>query len=147
MYVLTTSILLHTAEAFVSKDKIFDPIDCSYYAITVGPILEEVIFRGCLNNGIYLGQQLLEKAAPESLRGRLFNYIISPSPRLLIVHGLFSFAHGIQRGSILFLLGASFTLLHESTGDIIAPIYAHITQNALIGIGRIFAYTIANCVS
>lgn len=100
------------------------PID----TLLFGPIIEEIICRGCLNNGIYLGQKLLKEISPNCLKGRCFNYITSPSPRMLFVHSVFSWKHD-DTAPIIFLLCSNFTLLHETTGDITIPIVAHIVNN------------------
>lgn len=96
--------------------------------IFVAPVVEEILCRGCLNNGIFLGQKLLKKISPNCLKGRFFNYITSPSPRMLFVHGMFSYHHYFS-APVIFILCSNFTLLHETTGNIAIPIIAHMTHN------------------
>lgn len=130
-------IFFSTLKLFISKKTIcfasqLDPL----IVFGVVPIVEEVLFRGCLNNGIFLGQELLKKITPSFFQGSVFNYITSPSPRLLFVHSLFSYAHG-SMAPFIFLYASKLTLLHETSG-IIASISAHVAMNiAAFGVQQI----------
>jgi len=118
---------------FVSKTYLDYPLVDFPYNILAVPILEEIAYRIILYKGFFLGQKCIEKITPNSLKGRIFNYVTSPSARLLTIHGIFSYHHGIAAPAIFFM-APSVTLLRETTGDIIAPLALHITQNAFVGI-------------
>ncbi|MBB64718.1 MAG: hypothetical protein CMO81_06605 [Waddliaceae bacterium] len=63
-------------------------------AVVIAPIVEEIMFRGILQNGIHGGQILAEKIAPKCIsETEAFKKITSPEARILGAHIPFALAH------------------------------------------------------
>lgn len=104
-------------------------------------ILEEIFFRGILQNCLVGSQKMVTNITPQCLQNnRIFRWLTSPSPRILIINSIFAYAHLSNAGGyasskdsliqcIRIMLKPSFGILHETTGDIIAPIACHMTNN------------------
>lgn len=114
------------------------------YSTFTGPILEEILFRGILQNGVGCVQKLAKWVAPQLMKKtRLFNWLISPSSRVLVANSLFAYIHlynkghsmstadtVVQVGSIFLTPNSS--ILYETTGNLAAPIACHISNNLCI---------------
>lgn len=113
-------------------------------AVFTGPILEEILFRGILQNGMGYVQKIAKWVAPQLIKKtRLFKWLISPSSRVLAVNSLFAYVHfynkgysmstadaAVQVGSIFFTPKSS--ILYETTGNLAAPIACHISNNLYV---------------
>lgn len=107
------------------------------------PILEEIVFRGIVQNIVAVSQRALNWCMPQCIKtNRVFIWIVSPSCRILVVNLLFAAVHLGNGGGYLTLLGAAvqvisilwsprYSILHKTTGNIVAPIFAHMTNNAI----------------
>lgn len=123
-----------TGEGAVSDFK----INCIMF-----PVVEEIVFRGIIQNGASCFQKIGNYIAPSALKNtRAFQWLTSPASRILGSNALFALAHLSNSGTAMSLAGAaaqtlkislhpSFSILHETTGDIIAPIAAHIVNNSM----------------
>ena len=108
-----------------------------------GPIIEEVIFRGLFQNGIRLIQNMTKECIPSCLaNNRIINWLTSPSARIITVGSLFALAHlsndydlenTLMQISSIALLPVE-SIIYETTGSIIAPIFSHITHNTAVNI-------------
>lgn len=109
--------------------------------VIVAPIIEEIFFRGILQNGICCAQKFTKWAIPGFIKNtRAFEWLTSPSARILGAGSLFALAHLRNAGDYLstagaarqlgnFLLTPTSSILHETTGSIAAPIVSHMTNN------------------
>ncbi len=79
------------------------------YTVFVGPVVEEVYFRGFLYTG---------------LRSRL-----SPILAALVAAGMFGLAHPDHRVLGTFLIGLLLVLLYEKTGNLLVPTLGHVFIN------------------
>lgn len=113
------------------------------------PILEEIVYRGVLQNSVALIQEtachILRHISPiEMKNNKVFQWMTSPSARILAINSIFALAHlGIFNNVGIFIYNGSIkqatvimstpmeSILHETTGDIIATIAAHIAHNTL----------------
>ncbi|MBB64515.1 MAG: hypothetical protein CMO81_05580 [Waddliaceae bacterium] len=121
-------------------------IDITMSRALIAAIKEEVFIRGILQNGVALTQKLISHLSPESWKNNsIAQFCASPASRILVVNSLFASLHLDNAGSYLSTKGAliqslsiallpTYSTLHETTGDIIAPLFAHITNNAITGI-------------
>jgi len=104
----------------------------TFYAVILGPIIEEVIFRGCINpwikgkleeNGYDIANNSLHKALYWTLCGTAFGAAhFSPTQGWMNVPIIGALSAG---GVILSMLK------DEETSDITAPTAAHVTNNGL----------------
>lgn len=107
------------------------------YEVIIGPIVEEIIFRGILQNGMHYAQKFAKWAAPRFIRNtRVFEWLTSPSARILGANSLFALVHLGNKGAVrtvalvgTILLMPRMSILHETTGNIAAPIVCHMTHN------------------
>jgi hypothetical protein len=107
------------------------------------PVVEELIFRFCVQNAIYYGQKFVTYICPESIKNRrTFQWLTSPSARILASGSIFAACHAmnpgclsgkiVQVGSIFF--GPCESILYETTGSLIAPLASHMTSNFILSV-------------
>lgn len=112
--------------------------------VIVAAIVEEICFRGLLQNSISLTQNTFQAYSPEYLSdSKQFNWIFSPSLKILLVNTIFALSHMSKVDSnpnrrlskmIQFLrivLRPNESILHHTTGNIVAPIFSHIVNNLI----------------
>ena len=111
-----------------------------------GAILEELIFRGFIQNSLSLAQKTAQLITPKVLKNnKIFKAIQSPCTRIVLTNTLFALLHLSNAQSYLstskaikqvirIALFAEESILHETTNNIIAPISSHITNNLIAGI-------------
>lgn len=109
----------------------------------IAPITEEIFFRGILQNGVAKVQKLGADYLPNSLiKNKVVNWSLSPSARVVVVNSLFATIHLYNAGkgmtqqhaviqTLKIMLKPSSCLLHEKTGNIIAPIGSHMANNLI----------------
>lgn len=102
-------------------------------------VLEEIQFRGILQN--YLrGSYKIENYVPP--KNRVVKWLTSPSARIITVNAVFAGLHFFNGGTYLsekealiqviqIMLLPSQGILYETTGDLIAPIACHMTNNLI----------------
>lgn len=106
-----------------------------------GPVAEELIFRGLLQNAIYLIQEGAKRVAPESLtENHIFVWLTSDSCRIIATNLTFAAVHMMNAGLYLSTAGAisqvavivlfaSQSLTYETTGDLGSAMSSHIANN------------------
>lgn len=106
-------------------------------------IAEEVLFRGLLQNGVWLLQKSASRLVPQCIRNsHFFKWLTSPSPRILAVNILFAGVHLFNAGDYLSTKGAviqatrimlypSHSLEYEITGSLVVPMMSHLTNNVI----------------
>lgn len=112
--------------------------------VIIGPVLEEIVIRGIINN-VFAGMQKLISVVTPNCIGEtyIFQWIVSPSCRILTITVLFAAIHITNAGTLLsvastivqvtlILFRPAETILHETTGNLIAPIAAHMTNNFIV---------------
>ena len=104
-------------------------------------IIEELIFRGIIQNSLGISQQAIKYVTPESLQdNRFFQFIQSPCARVLTTNVIFALTHFINAKGSLSTAGATSQIacillypmcstLYETTGDLFTPLVAHTTNN------------------
>lgn len=107
-------------------------------------ICEEVIFRGVLQNCLAGSQKIAIYFTPQCLHNnRVFKWFTSPSARIISINTIFAGLHLFNGGGYLnekssliqacrIVLQPMNGILHETTGNIVAPIAYHMTTNFLI---------------
>lgn len=128
-----------SGERFSFRDSFFWEVS------TVGPILEEIAYRGIMQNGMRYAQRLAQRAAQFEKTGtlknnRVFQWITSPSARVLASGTFFALTHLPNGGPINGLLTQALrilslpdaSILHETTGNIAAPIANHVVNNLFV---------------
>lgn len=109
--------------------------------LVISVVIEEVLFRGIVQNLLEGSQKIAVRGIPQSLQNnRVFKWFTSPSARIVIANTVFAAAHlfndyqstksNIQQFMFIMLLPVE-GILNETTGDIIAPIACHSTNNSL----------------
>lgn len=118
-----------------------EPID--YPMAMLNAVVEELAFRGILQNGIAASQKVVRSLTPQCVQNTsVFKWLTSPSARILGVNSAFASIHLCNAGlrlstkeAILQLIPVLLipreSILHETTGNIAAPIAAHLTNNFL----------------
>lgn len=108
------------------------------------PILEELLFRGIVQNGLlyYMFYRLYQTSdSKENLT--LEGPKLHPSQVIVLSNMLFAAAHLKNAGKLLSSKGAilqstsiallpNFSILYYITGDLVAPIISHATNNGLV---------------
>lgn len=106
--------------------------DCSFLTMVIsGPLLEELIFRGILQNSIRKVQQYVPKP------------LAIASIRIAVTSALFAGMHLLNSGDYLsksdaitqcamILLYPSYSTLYEKTGSLIPGIVAHMANNFVV---------------
>lgn len=112
-----------------------------FLTVIFGPIIEEVIFRGVLQNGFAeLQRWVAGLLSVQNLKGQVWTWIVSPSCRILTTTSLFAAVHLGNIGvgfplykaitqATLICLWPVYSILHETTGGIYTSIIAHATNN------------------
>lgn len=107
-------------------------------------VVEEMIFRGFLQNGMAFLQKTITYIAPECLqKKRTFQWLMSPSARILCVNSLFAYSHLYNDGGYVSTKGAfiqatnimlspAYSILYETTCNIGVPLYAHVANNVSV---------------
>lgn len=85
---------------------------CLVVAVLLGPLAEELVFRGYLYG-----------AAKQAL---------GAGKALLLTSALFGLIHGVQYAVPIALLGLLFGWLRERSGGLAAPILAHVLHNSIV---------------
>lgn len=109
-----------------------------------GVILEEFIFRSLQNSLAFL-QKTTIKGYPHWQTNRIIKWLTSPSARVFAVTTLFSLCHLRNEGwylnksraitqTLLMALLPSFSILHETTGNFVAPFACHFTNNFILDV-------------
>lgn len=141
---LIPSVILRTGLIYASRF-IKDGVPASKTAPTLfdliaGAIYEEAIFR-TLQAGVAIFQQTITHVAAQSLKdNRVFQWIMSPSARILGISSFFASLHFFNGGGYLstkiaiiqvsrIMLLPTESILYETTGNIITPIYSHLANN------------------
>lgn len=117
----------------------------------VTAVVEEFLFRGVLQNCLAGSQKIAAYVTPECLQNnRVFKWLTSPSARIISINAMFAGIHLYNGGGYLsdkaslrqvsrIMLQPIQGILHETTGNIIAPIACHMTNNFLVlSIAKIF---------
>jgi len=103
--------------------------------VVVVPILEEIVFRALLQNGMSLCQKAAIAVVPKKLgNNRVFKYLTSTSARIVSCNTLFALAHLISGGvpsTLRIAMHPVNAILYETTGTLHAPIVSHMVNNAL----------------
>lgn len=106
-------------------------------------VVEELALRGVLQNGIAASQKVARFLTPQCVQNTsAFKWLTSPAARILGINSAFTSIHlfnagvGLStKGAILqatrILLMPTESILHETTGNIAAPVAAHLTNNLL----------------
>ncbi len=106
-------------------------------------VVEEVLFRGILQNCVAGSQKIATCITPQCLQNNcVFKWLTSPSARIISINAMFAGLHLFNGGLYLsdkssliqasrILLQPTQGILHETTGNIIAPIACHMTNNFL----------------
>ncbi len=146
-----TSIILSTFSSSLDAQIVLKPVSsiCKYTssriishiieADLVGPLIEEVFFRGVLQNGLKIAQRTGQKIFTP-LQGKTAEWIFSPQARILAINALFAAAHlSNARGpsstivairQIIFCaLFSTEARLYETTGKLHVAIASHMTNN------------------
>jgi hypothetical protein len=77
------------------------------FIVLTAPIIEEVFFRGILQNGAHGLQVLSQKILPARMQNnRIFKWLTSPSARVLVPNSLFAGVHLLNGGGYLSSGGA-----------------------------------------
>lgn len=113
-------------------------------------VVEEVLFRGGLQNCLAGSQRLATYITPQCLQNnRVFKWFTSPSARIISINAAFAAIHLFNGGDYIsdkgsfiqtsrILLQPIEGILHETTGNIIAPIACHMTNNfVFFSLGKI----------
>ncbi|MDP1835485.1 MAG: CPBP family intramembrane metalloprotease [Chlamydiales bacterium] len=111
--------------------------------VILGAIAEEILFRGCLQNLMARTQNFAIKNCPSLLSHNASIWLVSPGARILTCNLVFSAIHLSNSGDYLsnkgsliqsarILLMPTESILHETTGNIIAPIVSHLVNNVLV---------------
>ena len=118
----------------------------TYLALLLGTVFEEILFRGMLHNCVLGSQKIVAYLTPQCMQNnRVFKWLTSPSSRIITINSLFAIAHSIRGGVSIseresaihvarLMLLTSYGMLYETTGNIIAPITAHVIHNLSITI-------------
>lgn len=115
--------------------------EISLLANLVSPVVEEVLFRGILQNDFKILQFFAKDKTPEHLQDNVaFRWLTSPSARIVMTNLVFAALHlhnaGVStsdKGSIIqclrIMLQPTMGILYDTTGDLIAPTVCHVTHN------------------
>ena len=141
-------LLNKTLDALGFPDEIDDTsTDLCEYGVGVvgiiGPFIEEIFFRGIVQNSVSVAQKMMRFYMPSCFRGRITDWITSPQARVLTVNALFGAIHlsnggsylsskGAIRQTIISMIFSQQAGLYETTDSLIAPFAAHATKNTLI---------------
>ncbi len=127
-YVVAGNILMMgymaiTGEPFTGKRR-YDFIT----SVIISSIFEEMIVRGIMQNGLAATQHLINAFVPELHDNHLFKWIVSPSARIIAINYFVSSNNDVfNAGKILLMPDHS--ILHETTGDIVASIGSRMVYN------------------
>ncbi len=109
--------------------------------VIVAPIVEEVLFRGFIQEGLSILQSCIKQIlSVASLKSHTISWLLSPACRIVVVNSLFAAAHfgNIHHGFTivqaavqvtLIVLTPVYSILYETTDSLSAPIVAHMTNN------------------
>jgi membrane protease YdiL (CAAX protease family) len=97
----------------------------------IGPLLEELMCRGVIQQVIGKMQSVIDPYVPHS-----FKWLTSPSARIVAANTYFAYAHISNTGSFGaqcqgHFLRPTCSILYETTGGLVAPITAHMTNNLI----------------
>jgi membrane protease YdiL (CAAX protease family) len=112
--------------------------------LAIAILVEEAFMRGAPQYALAKIQGLAQRIAPQREKeNTVFKWITSPSSRILTIGSLFAGMHLYNSGGLASTKGALFqcchafllptcSILHETTGNILAPIAAHATHNFIL---------------
>lgn len=143
---LVTVIILNNALSAMPSGQAATSEDVTMLEGLACAVVEEVLFRGVLQNCLAGSQRIVTCVTPQCLQNnRVFKWLTSPSARIISINAMFASVHllngkaylseknALIQATKIMLLPTS-GILHETTGDIIAPIACHITNNFLLDV-------------
>ena len=143
IWTLGLAYCIHNHKILKNTSSIGNPTE-NFPTLTVAiltAILEEIFFRSILQRGIAeIQKKFFNESSPSLQNNRVFRWTTSPSARCLIANNLFALSHLSNAGGFLSIqltilqiakiaLFPTYSILYETTGDVIAPTFAHVTNN------------------
>lgn len=131
--VLAITSFTNVSRGEPASDSLETPAQYFLLAGIIAPILEEIAFRGIAQNSLSLWQRGVNWITPSYiLKTRICKWLTSPSARICSITALFAFVHGSLDQNIMLVFNPIESVLHETTGNIVAPIFAHLTNNLIV---------------
>ena len=128
------------------------------HTVLLGPIIEELIFRGGIQRGTYFTHRMIMQQRghftdavmranrnainDDEVRVASYSRPVSPTAAIMMSNSAFAAVHIVNAGKYLSTIGAIgqvskifafpiFGILYYTTGDMVAPITAHMTNNGI----------------
>ncbi len=114
-----------------------------FFVAVVAPVVEELIFRGILHNGLrFIQNFVLEKGPTAALNNHAIQWLLSPACRVVTTGFVFASVHLMNAGSYLntaqalvqvslLILMPSLTINYETSDSLVSSIIMHATHNFL----------------